>query len=52
VEAGNREVPAYAQVYKEMLLTVTPEKPLPRTAKGTVSRAAALLAYEAEIASL
>jgi hypothetical protein len=52
VEDANRVSPAYARIYKEMLLVSSPGKPLPRTGKGTVQKKAAVALYEAEIAAM
>jgi long-subunit acyl-CoA synthetase (AMP-forming) len=52
VEAANRNSPAFARVYKEMILVTSPNKPLPRTGKGTVQKKAALKLYDEEILSL
>jgi long-subunit acyl-CoA synthetase (AMP-forming) len=52
VEEANRVSPAFGRVYKEMILVVSPDKLLPRAAKGTVTRKAALALYDAEIRAL
>ncbi|KAJ3824337.1 acetyl-CoA synthetase-like protein [Lentinula raphanica] len=49
VEEANRISPAFSKIYKEMILVVDPEKPLPRVGKGTIAKKAALALYEAEI---
>lgn len=49
VQTANKDCPAHARVAKENILLVDPSKPLPRAAKGTVQRAAALVLYEEEI---
>jgi hypothetical protein len=49
VEAANRDAPAFARIFKEMVLVARPGTPLPRAAKGTVNRKAALVLYDAEI---
>jgi hypothetical protein len=49
VEEANRTAPAFGRIFKEMILVTSPGKPLPRAAKGTVNRKAAILQYEEEI---
>ncbi|EKM50758.1 uncharacterized protein PHACADRAFT_153008 [Phanerochaete carnosa HHB-10118-sp] len=52
VEEANRTAPAFARIFKEMIIVTDRARPLPRTAKGTVVRKQALKAYEKEIDSL
>lgn len=52
VEEANATAPAFAKVYKDMILVAHPSKPLPRSAKGTVIRKQALALYASEIESL
>jgi long-subunit acyl-CoA synthetase (AMP-forming) len=49
VEDANRVAPTFSRIFKEMILVASPSKPLPRTAKGTVVRKAAIALYESEI---
>lgn len=49
---ANTVVAAFSRVFKEMILFTKPDKPLPRVAKGTVSRKAALQFYAEEINEL
>lgn len=49
VQIANKDCPAHARVSKENIILADPSKPLPRAAKGTVQRAAALVLYEEEI---
>ncbi|KAL1721938.1 hypothetical protein EV715DRAFT_194194 [Schizophyllum commune] len=49
VEAANRAAPAYSRIFKELILVAHPDRPLPRTDKGTVIRKLALKVYEEEI---
>jgi long-subunit acyl-CoA synthetase (AMP-forming) len=49
VSQANAAAPAFGRVYKEMILVTNPNKPLPRAAKGTINRKAAIKAYEQEI---
>ncbi|KAI5884843.1 acetyl-CoA synthetase-like protein [Schizophyllum commune H4-8] len=49
VEDANRGAPAYSRIFKELILVTRPDKPLPRTEKGTVMRKLALRAYNDEI---
>jgi hypothetical protein len=52
VEAANRDSPAFGRVYKEMVLVTSPNKPLPRAAKGTIQKKAAVKLYNEEIQAL
>lgn len=52
VEEANAQAPAFGRVLKEMILITRQEKPLPRAAKGTVNRKAAIKLYEDEIAQM
>ncbi|TRM56544.1 hypothetical protein BD626DRAFT_618939 [Schizophyllum amplum] len=49
IEEANRGAPGYSRIFKELILVTHPDKPLPRTAKGTVMRKLALQAYDDEI---
>ncbi|KAF9067908.1 hypothetical protein BDP27DRAFT_1327979 [Rhodocollybia butyracea] len=46
IEEGNKLLPAFSRIYKEMILVTSLNKPLPRAGKGTVMRKAALHEYE------
>ncbi|EKM57056.1 uncharacterized protein PHACADRAFT_208208 [Phanerochaete carnosa HHB-10118-sp] len=52
VQEANAKAPAFARVFKEMILVADPGKPLPRAAKSTVIRKQALDLYEVEIEQL
>ncbi|KAK7041553.1 hypothetical protein VNI00_009140 [Paramarasmius palmivorus] len=52
VEAANAIAPAFSRIYKEMIITTSSDRPLPRTAKDTVIRKQALKMYEKEIDEL
>ena len=52
MEEANHIAPAFARVFKEMIIVAHPEKPLPRAGKGTVIRKQALALYEQEINDL
>ncbi|GAW10245.1 pre-mRNA-splicing factor ATP-dependent RNA helicase PRP43 [Lentinula edodes] len=52
IEEGNKIAPSFSRIFKEMILVVNPDKPLPRVGKGTVAKKAALTLYEAEINKL
>jgi hypothetical protein len=52
VEEANRTAPAFARIFKEMILAISPRKPLPRAAKSTVNRRAAVVLYDEEICAL
>ncbi|KAG6853021.1 putative NRPS-like protein biosynthetic cluster [Blastosporella zonata] len=52
IEEANKVAPAFSRIFKELILVTSDKKPLPRTAKGTVMRKAALVLYDTEIAEL
>lgn len=52
MEEANKASPAYSRLFKEMILVVDHNKPLPRVGKGTVAGKAALALYDAEIEKL
>ncbi|KDQ50557.1 hypothetical protein JAAARDRAFT_141882 [Jaapia argillacea MUCL 33604] len=49
VEEANKNSPQHSQIWKEMILVTSPDKPLPRTDKGSVKRKAAIEMYAVEI---
>lgn len=49
---SNETCPTYAKITKEHILFVRPKKPLLRTAKGTIQRAASIRLYDQEIDEL
>ena len=52
VEEANQKAPAFSKIYREMVLITKPEKPMPRTGKGSVMRKLALQLYQSEIHNL
>ncbi|KAJ7052219.1 putative aminoadipate reductase [Mycena amicta] len=52
VEQANAIAPAFAKVYKEMILVTRPDRPFVRAPKGTVVRKMTMALYEAEITAL
>ncbi|KAF7340998.1 Acetyl-CoA synthetase-like protein [Mycena sanguinolenta] len=52
IEKANEIAPAYARIYKEMILVTQPGKPLLRASKGTLLRKQSLILYEQEIEEL
>nr|F8P9P5.2 RecName: Full=Adenylate-forming reductase Nps11; AltName: Full=Benzoic acid reductase; AltName: Full=Nonribosomal peptide synthase-like enzyme 11; Short=NRPS-like [Serpula lacrymans var. lacrymans S7.9]ANX99775.1 benzoic acid reductase [Serpula lacrymans] len=52
VEEANKAAAAFSRIFKEMILITRPDKPLPRTGKGTVMRKAAVTIYDKEIDAL
>ncbi|KAJ7440958.1 putative aminoadipate reductase [Mycena latifolia] len=52
IEEANEIAPAFSRIFKEMILFTSPNKPLPRTGKGTVMRNAAVNMYFEEIESI
>lgn len=52
IERANAEAPGYAKLQEDRILFTKRERPMLRTDKGTVKRAATLKAYEKEIEEL
>ncbi|KAL4748747.1 hypothetical protein BDW72DRAFT_214572 [Aspergillus terricola var. indicus] len=52
VEEANAQSPAHARVDKAHIMFTSPEKPMLRTGKGTIQRAATLTAYSGELDAL
>ncbi|CAK5283812.1 unnamed protein product [Mycena citricolor] len=52
VQEANESAPAFARIYKEMILVASRAKPLIRTPKGTVVKKATVALYCAEIDAL
>lgn len=52
VQKANDSSPSHSQIWKEMILVTSPDKPLPRTDKGSVRRKPAIQLYNAEIDEL
>ena len=52
VTKANDSSPSHSQIWKEMILVTSPDKPLPRTDKGSVRRKPALQLYNGEIDEL
>ena len=52
VEEANKGAPTFARIFKEMILVTAEDKPLPRVAKGTVAKKAAVKLYDGEIDAL
>ncbi|OQE38082.1 hypothetical protein PENCOP_c009G05932 [Penicillium coprophilum] len=52
IEEANRACPAHARLARTHILFTTSEKPMPRTAKGTIQRAGALALYAPELDAL
>ncbi|KAH9932151.1 hypothetical protein B0H21DRAFT_699704 [Amylocystis lapponica] len=49
VEEANHPAPAFARIFKEMIVVTDPARPLVRVAKGTVQRKPSLALYEEDI---
>ncbi|KAJ7455824.1 hypothetical protein FB451DRAFT_1354034 [Mycena latifolia] len=49
IEEANSIAPKFSRIFRDMVVFTSPEKSLPRSAKGTVLRKAALAAFEREI---
>ncbi|KAF7360648.1 General substrate transporter [Mycena venus] len=52
IEEANQIAPAFSRIFKEMIIFTSPDKPMPRTGKGTAMRKAALKVYAPEIDAL
>ncbi|KAF4122906.1 Acyl-CoA synthetase (AMP-forming)/AMP-acid ligase II [Geosmithia morbida] len=52
VEQANAIAPSHARIHQHMIMVTTPDKPLPRVAKGTVRRRPTTELYETEIRAL
>lgn len=52
MEQANANAPAFARIYKEMILVTHPEKPMLRAAKRTVRKKATIALYASEIEAL
>ncbi|KAJ5263339.1 NRPS-like enzyme [Penicillium angulare] len=52
IEEANSVCPAHARIVKSHILFSSPEKPMPRSGKGTVQRAMTLKLYKQEIENL
>ncbi|KAJ5703224.1 acetyl-CoA synthetase-like protein [Penicillium malachiteum] len=52
IEEANTEAPAHARITKSHILFASPEKPFPRTPKGTINRPQTLVLYAKEIKDL
>ncbi|KAI0345580.1 acetyl-CoA synthetase-like protein [Trametopsis cervina] len=49
VEEANRKAPAFAKIFKEMIIVTDPKRPFPRAAKGTLLKKQLLALYETDI---
>ncbi|KAJ5183863.1 NRPS-like enzyme [Penicillium capsulatum] len=52
IEQANKDCPAHARIAKTHVLFTTPEKPMIRAGKGTISRAASIALYAPELDAL
>ncbi|KAJ7045269.1 hypothetical protein C8F04DRAFT_1344072 [Mycena alexandri] len=52
IEEANETAPAFARIYKEMILVTDPERPVIRTPKKTVIKKATVALYQKEIEEL
>ncbi|EKM51563.1 uncharacterized protein PHACADRAFT_212203 [Phanerochaete carnosa HHB-10118-sp] len=52
VEEANATAPAFAKIFKEMIIVTDSSRPLPRAGKGTIQRKAAISLYADEIEKL
>ncbi|TCD65346.1 putative NRPS-like protein biosynthetic cluster [Steccherinum ochraceum] len=52
VEEANKLGPAFARIFKELILVSDPKKPLPRASKSTIQKKMALKLYEEEVENL
>ncbi|KAI5857326.1 acetyl-CoA synthetase-like protein [Durotheca rogersii] len=49
IEAANRSAPTHAKLYRDFVIIASPDKPFPKTSKGTVRRGLAIELYEKEL---
>ncbi|KAJ7622628.1 putative aminoadipate reductase [Mycena polygramma] len=52
MQEANEDAPAFARIYKEMILVTHPGRPMVRAPKGTVIKKATIASYEQEIEQL
>ena len=52
VDEANSKAPAFARIFKEMILVADSKRPFTRAPKGTFIRKATLADYDAQIAKL
>ncbi|KAJ7089503.1 putative aminoadipate reductase [Mycena crocata] len=52
VEESNESAPAFARIYKEMIMVTQPSRPMLRTPKGTVMKKATIALYKKDIDAL
>ena len=52
MDEANSKAPAFARIFKEMILVADPKRPFARAAKGTFIRKRTLAAYDYEIEKL
>ncbi|KAF8215590.1 acetyl-CoA synthetase-like protein [Mycena galopus ATCC 62051] len=52
IEEANENAPAFARIYKEMILVTQPGKPMVRAPKGTVIKKPTIVSYKQEIEDL
>ncbi|KAJ7615673.1 putative aminoadipate reductase [Mycena polygramma] len=52
IQNANENAPAFARIYKEMILLTHPGRPMARTPKGTVVKKSTIASYEQEIEEL
>ncbi|KAJ6487165.1 putative aminoadipate reductase [Mycena vitilis] len=52
IEKANKNAPAFARIYREMVLLTRPGRPMARTPKGTVIKKLTITSYEQEIEEL
>ncbi|KAJ7865170.1 putative aminoadipate reductase [Mycena olivaceomarginata] len=52
IEEANRNAPAFARIYKEMILVTRPERPMARAPKNTVIKKVTVALYDKEIQDL
>ncbi|KAN0082898.1 hypothetical protein V8E55_008693 [Tylopilus felleus] len=52
VDEANKAAPAFSRIFKEMILITAPEKPIPRTPKGSIQKKVTIKTYASEIDAL
>jgi hypothetical protein len=52
VDEANHKAPAFARIFKEMIIVSDPAKPFPRAPKGTMLKKQVMVLYEDAINQL
>ena len=52
VDEANKTAPSFSRIFKDMILIKAPEKPIPRTPKGSIQKKVTIKTYASEIDAL